>query len=792
MRRVGGTWPFVGRREQLARVAGASGPLRGCGVVVVGPPGAGRTEFARAATRELARRDADVHWAVGSDDARATPLGAFAHLLTEPSTGGLEALVAAAAALVQGPRRTVVVVDDAHLLDPLSATLVQQLVVGGRAGVLLTVEDGAVVPDALRRLWKDGLVERVELTWLTRAEVAEVMAAAGGAGADDAQVERLYGVTGGAPRLLRGVLEDGPAVAVGARLAASVDAELAALSAAERSALELVAFAGIVALADLERAAGQDAVAALDARGVVVVSRSRRRSTVRVRVPVVADAVRAAASPLHADAVRASLLALASGRRSRDLLLRVSLLAAGGRDVPAADLASASRAAAAEGEHAIAAGLAARALAADPALPAVREAAAESAVVAGDWAAARALGDGARAGVVVAVLDGDVARARSSARRTGASDRDAAEALVAVLAGEPVTGGAGGGIGAAAAAYGLALAGRPLAALEVAGERDGTALAAPALDVARVTALRYAGRLDDAAAYASGVRSGAAACGARTRGAVGAVLAAQVALDAGLPRTALRALREVLASPVPFVLVVVARCVAAQAELLVGGVTAAGELVDGLAVDAAGLQPLLLLTLGWLAVARGRDGEGAALAREAASYGGGVRALHAALRMRASDAVARDLIAAAEGAEGALLPELGRHGAAYLGRDPDALDAVAGRLAATGARLLAADALVHAARLRHGAGSTSLAFARRLLGECEGAATPLTTGTAPASLTRRESEVATLAANGLSNRAIAERLVVSVRTVEGHLARAYAGLGVRCRGDLAAALGIGA
>jgi DNA-binding CsgD family transcriptional regulator len=51
-------------------------------------------------------------------------------------------------------------------------------------------------------------------------------------------------------------------------------------------------------------------------------------------------------------------------------------------------------------------------------------------------------------------------------------------------------------------------------------------------------------------------------------------------------------------------------------------------------------------------------------------------------------------------------------------------------------------------------------------------------------LTRREHEVAALAAGGLSNRAIADRLTLSVRTVEHHLQHAYHKLGVNDRGQL--------
>ena len=55
----------------------------------------------------------------------------------------------------------------------------------------------------------------------------------------------------------------------------------------------------------------------------------------------------------------------------------------------------------------------------------------------------------------------------------------------------------------------------------------------------------------------------------------------------------------------------------------------------------------------------------------------------------------------------------------------------------------------------------------------------------PASLTSREREVATLAAAGLSAKEIGERLFIGERTVESHLARAYAKLGVRSKVELA-------
>jgi DNA-binding CsgD family transcriptional regulator len=65
---------------------------------------------------------------------------------------------------------------------------------------------------------------------------------------------------------------------------------------------------------------------------------------------------------------------------------------------------------------------------------------------------------------------------------------------------------------------------------------------------------------------------------------------------------------------------------------------------------------------------------------------------------------------------------------------------------------------------------------------------PDTTAGPVASLTRREMEVATLAAKGMSDRDIGEVLVVSVRTVESHLAAIYRKLGISSRRGLRDAL----
>jgi DNA-binding CsgD family transcriptional regulator len=60
---------------------------------------------------------------------------------------------------------------------------------------------------------------------------------------------------------------------------------------------------------------------------------------------------------------------------------------------------------------------------------------------------------------------------------------------------------------------------------------------------------------------------------------------------------------------------------------------------------------------------------------------------------------------------------------------------------------------------------------------------------APDGLTPSEERAAKLAASGLTNQEVAASLVVSVKTVEAHLARAYRKLGIHSRAELGALMG---
>ncbi|MFE9702600.1 LuxR C-terminal-related transcriptional regulator [Streptomyces sp. NPDC005930] len=126
------------------------------------------------------------------------------------------------------------------------------------------------------------------------------------------------------------------------------------------------------------------------------------------------------------------------------------------------------------------------------------------------------------------------------------------------------------------------------------------------------------------------------------------------------------------------------------------------------------------------------------------------------------------------------------HADALAREDGPALDRVAEELERRGFLLFAAEANAQAVRAHRdpGAARTARTRAAALTRRCQGARTPALSGLVLGELTARQRQIVTLAAAGLSNRQIAERLTLSVRTVGNHLYGAYTRLGAGDRGAL--------
>jgi DNA-binding CsgD family transcriptional regulator len=135
-----------------------------------------------------------------------------------------------------------------------------------------------------------------------------------------------------------------------------------------------------------------------------------------------------------------------------------------------------------------------------------------------------------------------------------------------------------------------------------------------------------------------------------------------------------------------------------------------------------------------------------------------------------------------------------RHARAEASGDRAELVAVGDDWERRGAKLYAAEALASAARLAQAAGESRAATGLQarsdtLVALTQGATTPLLRFTAAlVPLTAREREIASLAARGTASKDIADRLFLSVRTVDNHLQSIYGKLGIRGRRELAAAI----
>lgn len=201
------------------------------------------------------------------------------------------------------------------------------------------------------------------------------------------------------------------------------------------------------------------------------------------------------------------------------------------------------------------------------------------------------------------------------------------------------------------------------------------------------------------------------------------------------------------------------------------------------ALDAAGTDPLERARLLPAAVEIALATDDRAWARAVTHELGDIASVYATAGLEAKAHGAAGALALAEGSTGDALAAL----RATLACCRDArlpYDAALARLVL--ARTYEALGDEHAACLEREAAETEL---HRL-----GAAVPVAPGTGnrtgarPDGLTSREAEVLELVAGGLTNQAIADELVLSIRTVERHLATTYRKLGLSGRSARAAAV----
>ncbi|MEU4427142.1 LuxR C-terminal-related transcriptional regulator [Actinoplanes sp. NPDC024001] len=839
-------WPLTGRDEELRRAAAAIRP-GAAGIVVAGPAGVGKTRLAREALAHPAARHPSVVWAHGSTAARPFPLGAFAGLLDIAAGDAAETIGAALGRLAR-QQPLVLAVDDAHLLDEHSAIVLHRVVVRRLAPVIVTLRTGEPAPDTVTSLWKDDHLERLDLAPLDAADTTGLVARVLGGPVDSASAHRLWTLTEGSPLFLRHLLAGEVSAgrftpasgiwrwtsepAISPQLAGLLDREIGGLAPPVQDVVDLVALAEPLAIpalstltspADLEEAENRglvrtDGLVARLAhplygevrRTAMGRLRARRlRGLVARTLDTAPDPIPRAVLTLDSDLPPDPALFLRAAEaatRMYDLPLAERLAAAaaatgdpGARLVHASTLSWLSRGDEAEAIFADLAGSApdagtramvhlhrtgnllftlARPDAARRAL-----AAAEATGAAPKHVAAMSFALAAAVGELAPVL------ARGPQLMSDELPDDLARILVAsaVSAAAAVT-----------AKSGLLDEAAVLGGLTA--DRVPTVIPGFGLADYQVLGHRLAGTPERGAELARRMQAASADLPGPAR-LMGLVVAGHAALAAGRVRDALQPLREAWAGLAGSGHEFRFRCrtLLATALAQTGRPAPAAALLAG--ID-AGRHPAYrifvpddLLARAWAAAAEGSTTEAlghaaaaAGSAREIGAPAYEVIAWQTAVQWGDATVALPRLTALAELCPRAALACA--HARAWADEDSSALLEAAGAWARLGDLVAAGDAGaqaadVHRRRGRQGSALSAAALAEKLAGQ-SGARTPaLAIAARPLPLTAREREIVALAARGRSNREIAERLTVSVRTVEGHLYRAGLKLGVSGRATLA-------
>ncbi len=866
----GWAWPIVARAEEFrcALAALDDGDLQG--VALVGDSGAGKSTLVRMLAKRAELAGGTVRFALGTQAGCTVPLGAFSHAVALEGAHEPAMMLAAAHKTLGRDKKLLVVVDDAQLLDPLSATLVNQLAASRSARLIMTIRSGESVLDTVTALMKERLLLTIHIDPFTRAQTGMLASAVLGGSVDQRLVDELYDRSAGNLFVLRGLLsasrenrglaytkhgwQSGGQLQAERELDDFLEFRLRSLTADELEVVEILATAEVLDWEVLRGVCDGDAVARLERRGLIQLTADESHTLVQLNPPILGEAALRHAGTVRsrqlngilAQAFQKHLQAGARRPRPPDPRNRIRLAQLMMRsdldpdlDVvidAAADTVAMSNVVLGEelAQFAFDRGGGPRAalVLAESMSWQGRGDEAEAVCVevdledADEWliarwgclraanlfwlcgaieAAQRVLAEvksrvASKASMRVVIeglelslayFSGDVARALETGPSLCAPD---VPPSATVWAAAP-TASALAAAGRPGDLQGIADAGLRAAALCKAGpERFGTGMA-------EVTVAAFTG--DYPAAERVCERYAAMAAGVARAEAMVEAMRGFVHLARGELESACGAFTHSISElrtqgfPSPWLVLVAAR--QAQAEGARGDSPAAAAALR-VAEEAYGPQvavflPELELARAWKQASVGETTAAQLHAAQAAqiAQGAGMHAVEMHARYTAvrfgDRAHAARLVELAGTLSTALGEAIAAHALGLAGHDGDLLDVAARRFADLGALASAADAAAqaaseHARRGYRGKEVESSTWAYGLASRC-GLSTPaLEAAPRPLPFSGRERQIVMLAVAGLSNREIATRLVISVRTVEGHLYRIFAKLGINSRDQL--------
>ncbi len=860
-RRVISGDPLAGRDSELLTIRRALTGAHNSGVVIVGAAGVGKTRLAREVLARAEAAGERTSWIVGTESARSLPLGAFTASMIDAVSDPMPNVRHLINSFVtqHGRGRLLIGVDDAHLLDGLSAHVVHQLAQSRAARLVVTMRGGVGEPDAVTALWKDGLLTRLDLDPLSLEATTTLVEATLGGIVDARSADRFWKLTGGNVLFLGQLLKDQVAagrirqlagvwmwdgnVAVSQSISDMVGRQLRGLTPELALVIDTLSQCEPLAvdvLCDLVRRADLEVA---EQMRLVTVERADGTLVARLAHPLFGELRRATAGQMYLSnirgklvqrlacdvdsdmqtTVRRALLALESDLPADpELYLKAAQCAMTLLDLDLADrLASAAAAAGAPeapGIRAMNLVLLGRGEQAEEVLQNI------GAEDTNQWSMLRAanliwmLG---RLGGARAVLADSAAHSESPADHAA---RMALEACVdavcarcdvaAEKARAALDSGSLTDFQAMMASVALTMA---LGAL---GEVDDlTAVATRALDSATTSfqashmrfwfgsvyarACRLTGRIDECGAMVERLADSARDAPSLAYANL-AFLVGYARLISGDVRTALKPLHEALAGVerhgVTTGLRPASSFALAEAQAKLGEPEAANAAIAearaGVPVDYLFMETALSVATGWAQAANGCVTDAVATVQSAARQARDrnqptheLACLQVAAQWGDTSGAAR----ASELAGQLSLPlanAVARHTESLAANDGEGLLVASAEYRALGDRATAADVAAQASiafnkRKQRRQGMYAAAVARELADACGGLCTPAMRTPESYPLTGRQREIVELVLAGLSNREIADRLVMSVRSVEGHVYRACQRVGVSTREELA-------
>jgi DNA-binding NarL/FixJ family response regulator len=281
---------LIAREDELDR---AMHSLRfSGGVLIAGEAGVGKTALASSVVERLPMPP--VGWIVATSASRETPLGALTGFLPSDLATIHPALVAQHVdarlrELSRSEQRSslvpVLVVDDAQLLDPQSAAVLLSLVTAKSLRLLATMRSGGDPSDAVTALWKEQLIDRLDLAPLGHEATRELLESLLGGPVASGTVEMLWTISHGNPfyvtELARygadhGQLESKAGVwwwlgdtGMPPRLGELLERRIEALSPSGREAVDVLALGEPLPYETLSAVVNEDAILELDHRKII-------------------------------------------------------------------------------------------------------------------------------------------------------------------------------------------------------------------------------------------------------------------------------------------------------------------------------------------------------------------------------------------------------------------------------------------------------------------------------------------------------------------------------------------